>query len=627
MGDRERIQSHGNDADIGEKPPFPICNNRERGLHARSQSRIRVQKTQREEARHEREAGAQCQSHKNRHPRLPKRPQERTRCQPENLTQKCDVDGKRKLTLSMEPHAENQRLFHKFGIFWNRSQNFKKNFEARRLELWSNFFVETRFQCEETTEGIADLDLRQTFRKKSACIADDSSIDNPGTDAATRNITRSDADIRTLLDCANHHREKRGIVLQIRIHDGEDRPVRGIEPVDHCGTEALLTNATKNLDATAEFAELGCDFPRPIGRVVIDHDDLVGNMDEHAVEHLEKVCDIRRFVIGGKDEGKHGKQLKALGLKLKDDPATILSMKILVTGSSGTIGTRLCEMLLSRGDTVLGMDQVQCKWRPEAKKITTIVDMRDSAAMKKITLEADIIVHLAANARVYELVENPDLARDNFLTTFNALEFARKHGIKRFIFASSRESYGNTGIDKYTEDLVRVSNCESPYTASKIGGEALVEAYRRCYSIDQITFRFSNVYGMYDDSERVVPLFIRLARKNEAMTVFGKDKCLDFTYIDDTVAGIIAGIDQFESAKNDTYNLAYGEGTTILKLAEDIKKILGSSSKVSIGASRTGEVIRYIADISKAKKVLGYAPKTSFDEGVRKSVEWYLKHT
>ncbi len=302
-------------------------------------------------------------------------------------------------------------------------------------------------------------------------------------------------------------------------------------------------------------------------------------------------------------------------------------MKILVTGSSGTIGTRLCEKLLERGDKVLGFDWLPNKWNKDVQKVTTIVDIRDEAAMKKVSIDADVLVHLAANARVYELVEHPDRARDNFLTTFNALEFARTNNIKRFIFASSRESYGNTGVDKYTEDLVRVENCESPYTASKVGGEALVEAYRRCYGIDQITFRFSNVYGMYDDSVRVVPLFFRLARKNEEMTIFGKEKCLDFTYIDDTVSGIIAGIDKFETAKNDTYNLATGEGTTIIKLAEDIKRLCKSDSKIAIGASRTGEVIRYIADISKAKKALGYKPQTSFDEGVRKSVEWYQKNT
>jgi len=304
-------------------------------------------------------------------------------------------------------------------------------------------------------------------------------------------------------------------------------------------------------------------------------------------------------------------------------------MKILVTGSSGTIGTRLCERLLEEGHDVLGIDWVHNKWQPGIEKLTTILDLRDEKKLKakSYNLKADLIVHLAANARVYELVEHPDRARDNMLTTFNMLEFARTNGVKRFIFASSRESYGNTGIDKYTEDLVRVHNCESPYTASKIAGEALSEAYRRCYGIDHVTLRFSNVYGMYDDSIRVVPLFIRLARSNEPLTVFGKDKCLDFTYIDDAVSGIISGIEKFDSAKNDTYNLAYGEGTTIVHLAEEVKRLLKSSSEIQVGKSRTGEVIRYVADISKAQKKLGYAPKTPFSEGIKKTVEWYLKNS
>ncbi len=314
-------------------------------------------------------------------------------------------------------------------------------------------------------------------------------------------------------------------------------------------------------------------------------------------------------------------------------------MKILVTGSSGTIGTRLCEKLLERGEEVFGLDWLPNKWQPEINKLTTIVDLRDADALKaqsshlrqgyggQAKLKAcEVIVHLAANARVYELVEHPDRARDNFLTVFNTLEFARQQGIKRFVFASSRESYGNIGAEKYSEDMVRVENCESPYTASKIGGEALVEAYRRCYGIDQITFRFSNVYGMYDDSIRVVPLFIRLARENKPLTVFGKDKCLDFTYIDDTITGILAALDRFDAAKNDTYNLAYGEGTTIVQLAEDVKRLLQSSSDITIGNSRTGEVIRYIADISKARKKLDYDPKTPFAEGIKKAVEWYTEN-
>jgi nucleoside-diphosphate-sugar epimerase len=304
----------------------------------------------------------------------------------------------------------------------------------------------------------------------------------------------------------------------------------------------------------------------------------------------------------------------------------------LVTGSSGTIGTRLCERLLDAGSEVIGVDWVPNKWQARVQAVTLHADLRhaeETAALadKLKGKKIGCMVHLAANARVYELVENPERALDNMTSLFRSLELCRTLGIKRFVFASSREGYGNIKVDKYKEDMVRVENCESPYTASKVGGEALVHSYARCYGIDAVIVRFSNVYGMYDDSERVVPLFIRLAKQNKTLTVFGKDKCLDFTYIDDAVAGVKAILERFDAVKGETINLAYGEGTTIVKLAEDIRSLLKSSSDMKVTDSRTGEVTRYIADISKARKLLGYDPKTPFAEGVKKSVEWYAKNT
>lgn len=304
---------------------------------------------------------------------------------------------------------------------------------------------------------------------------------------------------------------------------------------------------------------------------------------------------------------------------------------ILVTGSSGTIGTRLCEKLLADGQSVLGMDWKPNKWKPEIDKVTIRVDLRDENAVSKAAedprmKDVDTIVHLAANARVYDLVEDPSMARDNFITLFNALEMARKNTIKKFIFASSRESYGNFRRDKYTEDLVRVEHCESPYTASKVGGEALVHSYAGCYGLEPVIFRFSNVYGMYDDSNRVIPLFIRLAAKNETLTVFGKDKLLDFTYIDDNVDGLKLCLQKYDKAKGKTFNLGNGEGTSIMALAETVLKLKNSASKIVTESSRTGEVTHYIADITHAKKVLGYDPKVKFDEGIKKTIEWYAKN-
>ncbi len=302
-------------------------------------------------------------------------------------------------------------------------------------------------------------------------------------------------------------------------------------------------------------------------------------------------------------------------------------MKILVTGSSGTIGTRLCETLLQRSYDVAGIDWVKNKWQPAVDAITTLTDLRDGDAVSRMDFPGfDILVHLAANARVYELVEDPARARDNMVTTFNVLEFARQKGIKKVLFASSRECYGNLPSRRFKEELARIENCESPYTASKIAGEALVESYTRCYGIDHVILRFSNVYGMYDDSNRVMPLFIRAMRGNEPVAVFGAEKCLDFTYIDDTVEGIISAVLRFDAVKNRTFNLAYGKGTYLLDLAKKLKRLLKSKSEVSVSESRRGEVIHYVADISKAKEALGYEPKVSFRDGIQKSVEWYTRN-
>ncbi len=303
-----------------------------------------------------------------------------------------------------------------------------------------------------------------------------------------------------------------------------------------------------------------------------------------------------------------------------------LSMKILVTGSSGTIGTRLCEQLILDGHHVVGADYVPNQWNSKVNDATIVVDLRDvDAVLACLPTDVDIIIHLAANARVHNLVVEPALARDNIETTFNMIEFARTRGIGRFIFASSREVYGNTDAVVHSEDDAITRNSESPYTASKVSGEALVHSYHQCYDIEFIIVRFSNVYGMYDFSDRVVPKFIRLCEANEDLVVFGEDKVLDFTYISDAVDAIGILLKEFESQKNEVFNVASGVGTSILHVAELIKSGQNSLSSIVVEPSRIGEVVRYTADISKICERTFFTPKVNIEEGINLALQWYSR--
>lgn len=299
---------------------------------------------------------------------------------------------------------------------------------------------------------------------------------------------------------------------------------------------------------------------------------------------------------------------------------------ILITGSSGTIGTRLFEKLLEQDYKVIGFDKKQNQWDSELNKLTIKGDLLQEKDLKKIPKNIDLIIHLAANARVYNSVLNPILALENMVMTYHILEFARKKNIPRFILASSREVYGNRGESISSEDEVNIYLSESPYSAMKIGAEALVYAYRKCFSIRDIVLRFSNVYGRYDTSDRFVPLMIKKMRKNQDVSIYGEDKVLDFTYLDDCVNGIIKSVMLFSKAQNNTLNIASGKGYTLVEAAQFIKEFLGSKSKIHIKANRKGEVVQFIADLSKVKSILGYKPKYSIQTGLKESVKWYSRY-
>ncbi|OQX71481.1 hypothetical protein B6D52_01385 [Candidatus Parcubacteria bacterium 4484_255] len=300
-------------------------------------------------------------------------------------------------------------------------------------------------------------------------------------------------------------------------------------------------------------------------------------------------------------------------------------LKILITGSSGTIGTPLFEKLLEKNYNIIGFDKNPNIWSKKIDKLTIIGNLLNKDDIKKIPTNIDIIIHLASNVRVYDSVLNPDLALENIIITYNILEFVRKNKIKKFIFSSTREVYGNKKNNMSKENDINIKLCESPYAASKISNEALIHAYNKCYNINYIIFRFSNIYGKYDISDRFIPVLIKKLKNNENVKIYGKNKLLDFTYVDDCIDGLIRGIKKFSQIKNNTFNIATGKGSKLIDIAKLIRQSLRSKSKIIIKLSRPGEVVQCIIDISKAKKSLEYQPKYSIQEGIKASIAWYSK--
>jgi UDP-glucuronate 4-epimerase len=311
-------------------------------------------------------------------------------------------------------------------------------------------------------------------------------------------------------------------------------------------------------------------------------------------------------------------------------------MRVLLTGSSGQIGTNLALRLLSEGHWVFGVDKRPNPWTKDFETLLQDLSGQYAAFHGGVNNveypEVDLVVHLAAHAKVHQLVKQPHRALENVMMTFNMLEYCRQLELP-LVFSSTREVYGDVHrFDEYGEATADFAYTESPYSGSKIASEAFVYAYARCYGLRYLVFRFSNVYGRYDNDlqrmERVVPLFIHQLGRGEPITVFGgEEKVLDFTYIDDCIDGIARGIERLAGGEvtNETINLAYGQGNTLVRAAELIANELGVTPEINRAPSLVGEVTRYVADIRKARELLDWQPTTPLDAGIPKAVEWFCQ--
>jgi UDP-glucose 4-epimerase len=303
-------------------------------------------------------------------------------------------------------------------------------------------------------------------------------------------------------------------------------------------------------------------------------------------------------------------------------------MRVVITGSSGQIGTNLALQLLEEGHEVHGLDKRGNEWSDDVP--TELVDLAVSGASlgrHVLPWAPDCIVHLAAWAKVHQLVLEPEKALENVEMTVGALELARAQACP-IMFGSSREVYGDIHRHVTEEGMADFVVAESPYSASKIAGEAFLYSYAKCYRLPVLVFRFSNVYGRFDNDldrmERVIPLFLQRIAKGEPITVYGRQKMLDFTHVDDCVTGVRAGIDALVDGKivNETINLAYGQGSTLEDLVNLLQLALGRTVEVSWEPARVGEVTRYVADVSKARRLLGYEPTVPLTAGIPRYVQW-----
>lgn len=311
-------------------------------------------------------------------------------------------------------------------------------------------------------------------------------------------------------------------------------------------------------------------------------------------------------------------------------------MNILITGGAGFIGSTLADKLLSDGHHVIVVDNfnsyydVKLKWQNIASNMNNkrytlcVADIENKESLREIfsANSIDCIVHLAGRAGVRPSIEQPEAyVTSNILGTVHILELMKDFGIKKMIFASSSSVYGNCTAEKFSEDL-NVREPISQYAATKSSDEQFAYTYSKLYGINVVCLRFFTVYGPRQRPDLAIRKFIELIEQDKPIPLYGDGTTMrDYTYIDDIVEGICSAI-AYNKTPYEIINLGGGSPVTLNNMLQTIEKVLGKKAKIEHFPMQKGDVIKTISDISKAKRLLGYLPKTNFEEGIRKFVEW-----
>jgi UDP-glucuronate 4-epimerase len=311
-------------------------------------------------------------------------------------------------------------------------------------------------------------------------------------------------------------------------------------------------------------------------------------------------------------------------------------VRILVTGGAGFIGSHLVEKLIALGHDVSILDDFNDFYDPRIKRdnIAPVagrirvhqIDLRDGNAVRTLfhhEKKFDVIAHIAARAGVRPSIHHPQLYYDTNVTgTLHLLEAARTTGIERLIFASSSSVYGLSKEVPFSEAM-RITQTISPYAASKVAAEFLCSTYSHLYQMRIVALRFFTVYGPRQRPDLAIHKFTKKIRAGEPIDQFGNGTTRrDYTYIDDIIQGVIASFD-YHGALFDIFNLGESETVQLKDLIGAIENALGKKAKINHLPEQPGDVPLTCADISKARKLLGYKPTTPLREGLPKFVEWF----
>ena len=322
----------------------------------------------------------------------------------------------------------------------------------------------------------------------------------------------------------------------------------------------------------------------------------------------------------------------------------IIGDKVLVTGGAGFIGSNLCETLLNNGNKVICLDNFLTG---EKKNISEFLDnknfelfeadIRNVDACKEIINGVDIVFHQAALGSVPRSIENPATTNEININGFlNILIACKENKVKRLVYASSSSVYGDHPVLPKVEE--NIGNPLSPYAVTKQVNEMYAKVFSNLYGMEIIGLRYFNVFGKKQDPEgqyaAAIPKFIKLLMKGEAPVIYGDgSQSRDFTYIDNVVsANILAATSKNKEATNNVFNVACGNRTNLNELCSILNELLSKNKKdfrivnPEHSTIRKGDIKDSLANIEKARNILGYNPDCDVKKGLEKSINWYLNN-